>query len=242
LSYEAISYPQGSQESQKLFDQAIHVAPNYAWAYYEKSVPFFKRGMLSDGIWLINKAIELEPQNYLYYRAYWYFYNRSYDLCIRDLEELYSVHRASFTTIPSGEIEMRMLLAMSYAHTGNISKGIDWIQNLMATYQDHPHLRGTYDHFIFGALYFHDKQYELSEVELNNQIEADSRFADTYYYLGLIFRDRSENKKALEFFNKSLGILSGKLPGHCINFFTEFNVSQHMVTRELEQLIPEITD
>ena len=131
LSYRALEYKQGSKESQFLFDQAIEIGPNYAWAYYEKSVPFFKRGLFAEGVFLINKAIELEPQNYLYYRAYWYFYNRSYELCIKDLEELYTVYKTFYTTTPGGEMEMRVILALAYAQSGNVSKGINWILNLM---------------------------------------------------------------------------------------------------------------
>ncbi len=70
LSYQAIGYKQGSRESQILFDSAIAIGPNYAWAYYEKSVPYFKRGLLNEGIKLLNKAVALEPGNhYLCYRA-----------------------------------------------------------------------------------------------------------------------------------------------------------------------------
>ncbi|MEO0337824.1 MAG: hypothetical protein AAF242_01290 [Bacteroidota bacterium] len=123
LSYRALEYRQGSKESQLLFDYAIKIGPKYAWAYYEKSVPFFKRGMLAEGLSLINKAIDLEPYNYLYYRAYWYFYNCSYDYCIRDLEELYTLYKAGYTTTPSGELEMRLLLAMAYAQNENLPKG-----------------------------------------------------------------------------------------------------------------------
>ena len=168
LSYRALEYRQGSKESQLLFDAAIKLGPKYAWAYYEKSVPFFKRGLLAEGVSLINKAIELEPQNYLYYRAYWYFYNRSYDFCIKDLEELYTVHKAFYTTTPSGELEMRVLLAMAYAQTGNIPKGIDWMLHLMDSYQEQPFLKGYYDHFCLGLLYFLDNQYDLALTEFDS--------------------------------------------------------------------------
>jgi len=131
LSYLAIEHRQGSLKSQKFFDQAIKIGPKYAYAYYQKSVPFFKRGRLAEGIKLLNKAIELEPQNYLHYRAYYYFYSRSYDLCIKDLEELYSIHKATYVTTPGGELEMRLLLATCHGLLGNVDAGIEWLHKLM---------------------------------------------------------------------------------------------------------------
>ena len=48
---------QGSKESQLLFDKAISMGPKYAYAYYQKSVPYFKRGLFAEGLSLITKAI-----------------------------------------------------------------------------------------------------------------------------------------------------------------------------------------
>lgn len=234
LSYRASEYKQGSKESQLLFDEAIKVGPKYAWAYYQKSVPFFKRGLFADGVSLINKAIELEPKNYLYYRAYWYFYNRSYEFCIRDLEELYTVHKDFYTTTPGGEMEMRLILATAYAHTGNISKGIDWVLHLMDTYQDQPHLKGLYDHFCLGILYYQNKQFDLAEAEFEKQLLVHDNFADTYYYLGLIKEKENNSILAKEYFEQALARMNGEYGGHSINLFTEFNTGREDVEKMLE--------
>lgn len=223
LSYRAITYKQGSKESQFLFDKAIEIGPKYAYAYYQKSVPFFKRGMLAEGVRLINKAIELEPKNYLFYRAYWFFYNRSYELCIKDLEELYATHQISFCTTPGGELEMRLLLAMAYAHTGSKRKGIYWIKSLMAKYEKQPHLKGLYDHFCLGVLYYINKQIDLAEAEFEKQIVLDQNFADAYYYLGLINRQKANETEAKQYFDQALSKMKRKDGGYSINIFTEFN-------------------
>jgi len=234
LSYRAIEYKQGSKESQLLFDHAIKLGPKYAWAYYEKSVPFFKRGLLAEGVNLISKAIELEPQNYLYYRAYWYFYNRSYDLCIRDLEELYAVYKASYVTTPGGELEMRLILAMAYAQTGNVPKGINWILNLMDKYKELPHLKGLYDHFCLGVLYYKNTQFDLAESEFEKQLIIDDNFADTYYYLGLTKEKESKNTLAEEYFKQALARMNGENGGYSMNIFTEFNTHKEDVEKVLK--------
>lgn len=234
LSYKAIEYRQGSKESQLLFDEAIRVGPKYAWAYYEKSVPFFKRGLFAEGVSLINKAIELDPKNYLFYRAYWYFYYRSYELSIRDIEDLYTNHKTTFTTTPGGELEMRLLLAMAHAHTGNVQRGIDWIINMMDSFKDQPHLKGIYDHFCLGVLYFKNKQYDLAEAEFEKQLEIDSKFADTYYYLGLLKEKESNRKMANDYFKQSLDKMEGLNGGYSANIFTEFNTYKEDLEKKLQ--------
>lgn len=229
LSYQAIEYKQGSKESQVLFDQAISVGPKYAYAYYQKSVPYFKRGLFAEGLSLITRAIEIEPKNYLYYRAYYYFYNRSYEYCIMDLEELYAVHKASFVTTPGGELEMRLLLALSYTQVGNVEKGIDWMLNLMERYNKQPQLKGMYDHHCLGMMYYKNNQFDLAEQEFMKQLIIDSNFADTHYYLGLISVKESEIKLAVNYFKAALGMMNGVGGGYTTNLFTEFNVRKEAV-------------
>ena len=226
LSYRAVEYRQGSKESQLLFDQAIKLGPKYAWAYYEKSVPFFKRGLFAEGVKLINKAIELEPQHYLYYRAYWYFYNRSFDLCIKDLEELYTHYNPPYTSTPGGELEMRLLLGMAHAQTGNLTKGINWVLHLMNAYKDQPHLKGYYDHFCLGVLYFKNGQLTFALDEFEKQLTVDENFADTYYYLGLIKKKEGDHELADSYFQEALNKFKGSEDGYSINIFTAFNTYQ----------------
>jgi len=234
LSYRAISYKQGSKESQILFDKAIEIGPNYAYAYYQKAVPYLKRGLFAEGVQLINQAIKLEPQNYLDYRAYWYYYNYSYENCMKDLEELYSVHNASYVSTPGGELEMRILLALSYAHMGSLSKGIFWMTDLMKEYEIQPHLKGPYDHFCFGMLYYMNDQLNMAEAELLKQLEIDDDFADTYYYLGLIEMRRSNDEVAKAYFQRALSKMEGLDDGYSLNLFTEFNTSSNDVKRMLK--------
>ncbi len=235
LCYRALEYKQGSKESQLLFDQAIQIGPNYAWAYYEKSVPFFKRGLFAEGVSLINKAIELEPQNYLYYRAYWYFYNRSFDFCIKDLEELYTNHNISYCATPSGELEMRLLLGMAHASSGNTSKGISWIQHLMDTYKKQPNLKGTYDHFCLGVLYYKNNQLDLAIEQFEQQLAIDNNFATTYYYLGLIKEKESESDEAEHYFKQALAKMNRENNGYSFNIFEEFNVFKADIEKKLNK-------
>lgn len=233
LSYRAIEYKQGSKESQLLFEKAIELGPDYAWAYYQKSVPYFKRGLLAEGVGLINKAIDIEPHNYLDYRAYWYFYNRSYPYCIKDLEELYSVHQTSYASTPGGEMEMRLLLAMAHAQSGDVDKGIYWAKNLQESYEDGTVLKGRFDHHVLGMLYFMNDQLDLAQDEFNQQIVFDEHFADAYYYQGLIQEKQSNPDLAKAYFQKALDKINRKNGGYSSNIFEGFNVFETDIKKEL---------
>lgn len=220
-----------------LFDQAINVGPNYAYAFCQKSVPFFKRGLFAEGNALIGRAIELEPHNYLYYKAYYYFYNRSYDLCIKDLGELYSAHNVRYVTTPVGELEMRLLLGMAYAHLGNVEKGIEWIQNLMEEYKIQSHLKGFYDHFCLGVLYLQNNELDLAKAEFEKQLNIDHNFASTYYYLGLIMKREFKNALSQEYFEEALSKINRKDGGYSLNIFTGFNTEKTVIENILKELI-----
>ncbi len=234
LSYQALEFRQGSKESQLLFDEAIRTGPNFAYAYYQKAVPFYKRGMFAEGVSLINQAIKLEPENYLHYRAYWYFYQKSYDCAIKDLEELYTVHNTNYVTTPGGELEMRLLLALAYAQKNEFTKGIRWINDLMEEYKKLPHLKGIFDHFCLGVLYFLNQQYDLAEKQFKDQLLIDSDFANTYYYLGLIENMRFNTAEAQKFFSQALSKMNRKNGGYSTNLFAEFNTSKEDIVKMIQ--------
>ncbi len=169
----------------------------------------------------------------MYYRAYWYFYNRSYDYCIRDLEALYTVHKDTYTAIPSGELEMRLLLGIAYAQSGKVSKGINWVLNLMETYKDQPHLKGFYDHFCLGILYYKNNQFDLTEAEFKKQLLIHDTFADTYFYLGLIKEKEAKPVAAQGYFKQALARMNREHGGYSINFFTEFNTTKEDVEKKI---------
>ena len=172
---------QGSRESQQRFDSIIALNPNYAWAYFEKSVAYLKRGLLLDGLKILNKAVELDPKSHLCYRAYWYFQNRNYKMCIKDLERYYAIPNTYiYELTPGGDKDMRILLAMSYAKLGDIKKGIKTIENCMSSYRDDSDI-GFTDYHILGLLYVKDRQYTKALEVFEKQLEITENFPESYY-------------------------------------------------------------
>ena len=203
LCDEAITHKQGSKESQLIFDKAIAIAPNFAWSYYQKSVPFLKRGFLHDGLQILNKAVELKPLEYLCYRAYWYWQYQNYDLCIKDLETYYALPKAYLQFTPGGEKDMRLILGLAYAKNNNYKKAIKTIEECLATYQSEDDI-GLSDYHTLAILYLHNKQYDKVIEMMKKQFTVNKDIPDSYYYLGLAYKGKSEFKDAKIQFNNAL--------------------------------------
>lgn len=234
LAYKALKHRQGSKKSQILFDSIIKLNPKYAWAYREKSVPYFKRGFVLKGLELLNKAVDLEPNNYLCYRAYWYFQNRNYKLSIRDLERYYSLPNSYPNELtPGGDMDMKFLLGMAYAKLGNLEKGISVVKNCIANYKNKSEV-GLVDYHILGMLYYKNKENIKAIKFLKNQLEINKDYADTYYYLGLAYKKMSRFKKAKEQFEKALAKFNDEY--QMKNGYICFRVYEVDVLNEMEKL------
>lgn len=207
LCDEAIKHPQGSRESQLLFDEAIAVGPKFAWAYYEKSVPYFKRGYLLEGLDILNEAIKLKPLEYLCYRAYWYWQYRNYTLCIQDLEAYYALPKSFIQFTPGGEKDMRIILGLAYARIGNYTKGIKTITACLNTYDSEDDY-GFADYHSLGMLYVKNKQYDEAIETLKKQLTINEDIADTYYYLGLAYKAKQNTSEAKNQFEKAINKLN----------------------------------
>ncbi|WP_460219842.1 tetratricopeptide repeat protein [Psychroserpens sp. MEBiC05023] len=202
LSYKAITYPQGSKMSQELFDEAIAIGPKFAWAYYEKSVPYFKRGFLLEGLSILNKAIELDPKEYLCYRAYWFWQYKNYNRCISDLETYYNLPKAYQQFTPGGDKDMKIILGLAYAKNGNYKKGISIILNTINNANSADDI-GLTDYHSLGMLYVLDQQYDKAITTLNKQLSLNKDIAETYYFLGLALKGQSNLIEVKKQFNKA---------------------------------------
>ncbi|TCI93183.1 tetratricopeptide repeat protein [Tenacibaculum sp. M341] len=170
----------------------------------EKSVPYFKRGFIIEGLDILNKAIELNPVKHLCYRAYWYFQNRNYQMCIRDLERYYQMPKSYEVELtPGGDLDMRFLLGMSYAKIGEINKGIEVIKNCIDSYAKNSDA-GFVDFHILGMLYVKNKEYKKALEVFKKQMQITEDYADTYYYLGLVYEEINQLDKAKEIYKKGI--------------------------------------
>jgi len=194
-TYKADMFSQGSHVSQHYFDSAIKNCPTLAYAYFEKSVSFLKRGYFIEWKKLIDKAIELDPKQYLFYRAWChFFFLRNYESTIKDLERLKSLHETPFFGVgQNGDYDLRIVLALAYKMTGEKSKAISIIEEAISS---EDFVAGLYDYLHLGVLYVEVNQPEKAIKSLQRQI-LENELAEVHYYLAKAHRQKGEIAKSI---------------------------------------------
>ena len=192
-------HQQGSYASQQHLTKAIELCPTLSNAYFEKSVAFLKRGKFIEWKELIDKAVELEPEKHLSYRAWCQFaFLRNYEETIKDLNKLSEIMGTPFIGVgQSGDYDLRIVLALSYKFTNQKEKAIQIIETAMA---DKDYYVGLYDYLHLGVLYFENNQLKKAVESFEKQIE-ENELADVYYYLGkalLKLENRADAKLNLD--------------------------------------------
>jgi len=174
-------HQQGSYASQKHLSDAIELCPTLSNAYFEKSVAFLKRGKFIEWKELMDKAVELEPEQHLSYRAWCQFaFLHNYEETIKDLNKLSEIKGTPFIGVgQSGDYDLRMVLALSYKFTNRKRKAIDIIETTMA---DKDYYVGLYDYLHLGVLYLESNELEKAVKSFQKQIE-ENELAEVYYYL-----------------------------------------------------------
>jgi len=188
-------HQQGSYDSQKNLSYAIELCPTLSNAYFEKSVAFLKRGKFIEWKELMDKAVELEPEQHLSYRAWCQFaFLHNYEETIKDLNKLSEIKGTQFIGVgQSGDYDLRMVLALSYKFTDRKDKAIEIIETAMA---DKDYYVGLYDYLHLGVLYLESNQLEKAVESFRKQIE-ENELAEVYYYLGktLLKLEKKEDAK-----------------------------------------------
>lgn len=180
--------PQGSGKSQEKFDKAIKQCPTLDYAYFEKAVPFLKRGDFITWRKLIDKAVELNPELRLGYRGWCrYQFLRDYNGAIMDLERLDTLlHHNDIGYSINGDYHLNVAKALCYKAIGKKEIAIKIIEKQLAKdgYSPMP-----YDYLHLGVLKIETGQLRDAIVCLNMSIQNNNYLAEAYFYLGKIYRE-----------------------------------------------------
>lgn len=231
LCHKAVTLKQGSRESQLLFDEAIAISPSFAYSYYQKSVPYFKRGFLLEGLYNLNQAVSLEALNYLCYRAYWYWQYKNYKLCIRDLERFYALPNAYSEYTPGGEKSMQVILALAYAKNKQLVKGIHTLERYIEQVETSDFI-GTTDYLSLAILYIKNEQYEKGITTLKKQLSINKDIPDTFYYLAIANKNLNNYAAAALYFEKANTLI--KEPYHAKNINGGYPIYISDIEKEIQ--------
>ena len=181
---------QGSRISQLRFDQAIALCPQLDYAYFEKAVPYLKRGDFNAWKQLIDKAVALNPREHLGYRGWCrYQFLRDYEGAIRDIEALDSMKNTDIGYCITGDYHLHIARALCYKALGDKPKAIQIIETQLAV-KDYTPLNLDFIHL--GVLYLETGEPKIAITWFDKSIETSDYYAEAYYYRALAFKKLGE--------------------------------------------------
>lgn len=178
------NYP-GSRQSQYYLTKSLNADPTFTRALLETALPHLQKGEFAIGFKYLNKAVELEPLEYLGYRgcAKLYYLHDS-DGALKDLVELDSM-TPNFTDAPWGRdiyytmgiaekrrgnlVEALRLFDYSISNTTK-QKGEDWVDVKVFLYR--------------GIVKLELKDYSGAIADFDRGIFYFDKFMEAYYYKG----------------------------------------------------------
>lgn len=179
----AIRYKQGSYQSQQYFEQSHELCSTFAYSYMQKAVPYLKRGLFVEWKAMIDKAVELAPEEYLGYRGWCRLqFLRDYEGAIKDIEQLKKLVDYDIGDCQTGDYHLNIALALCYKEMGEFNKARDLFEEQISSDN---YFQGLYDFYHFGVLEYEAGNYKKAIEYLEKQVEFNDYFGETYYFIAM---------------------------------------------------------
>lgn len=181
---------QYSKEYQEICDDAIAHCPDYAPAYSHKSTAYLKSGDFVTWEYLMGKAVDLVPKDYLAYRGWCrYSFFLDYQGAIEDLERLESLIGYETGYSAEGDYHLQVARALCYKGLGNKEKAI----SILEDYFEKSNGDGrVYNYLHLGVLYLESGQIAKAKACMEKQLQINS-LAEAHYYMALIHKSEKDD-------------------------------------------------
>lgn len=176
---------QNSRAFHEKYDEALKIAPNFDYAYREKSTAYLKSGDFITWKKLIDKAVELDWSLNLGYRGWCrYQFFRDYEGAIKDIELLDSLVKYDIGYSQNGHYHLKIAKGICYSAIGQKQRAIEVFNQQLNT----PNYEaGLYDYFQLGVIYFEVKDYQNALICFEKQAKINP-LADNEYFRGKTFK------------------------------------------------------
>lgn len=219
---KGIGYKQGSYKSQQHFEKSIELCSTFAYSYMEKAVPYLKRGLFIEWKEMIDKAVDLSPEEYLGYRGWCRLqFLRDYKGAIKDIEELKSLVNYDIGYCQTGDYHLNIALALCYKEIGDFEKARElFIDELNSK----NYSEGSYDYYHLGILEYETGNFEEAIKYFDKQIEVNDYLGETYFFKALA------NKKL-----NQLGLYSQNLE-RAENYYRKGKIRMDTYTETIDKI------
>ncbi|MET0638098.1 MAG: tetratricopeptide repeat protein [Chitinophagaceae bacterium] len=166
-------------------DSVLMVCPNTAEAYQLKAIPSLKGGDYETAFRLNDKAVELEPRNYLDYRAFLKcIFTKDYNGSITDFKEAEKLS-------PKGGLmdhSYSFFIGLCYMELGRYQDAEEYFKKdiTMQTGGDSLQLPHFNSLFYTGLLYYRMSQFSKAKKYLEDCVGVYEQHPEANYYLAMI--------------------------------------------------------
>ena len=206
---EADNYSQGSKVSQMIFDSCISICAGFPEAYYEKSVPYLKRGDFIAWKALMDKAVALNPSLYLGLRAWCMFkFLRDYSNTLDDLDMLlkYMPH-GQLGYSGDGDYDLYIIRALCKRELNDFNGALADFDKCIKGHESKKNI-GLYDYLHRGVTRMKLNDYQGALEDFKKQVKVYEKLADTQYYLGLTYMKLGHIAAAKESFESAYALFT----------------------------------
>ncbi len=177
---------QFSRSYQEMMDEALAIDSTFAYAYQAKSWAYLKSGDFLTWKRLIDKAVALEPKEYLGYRGWCKFqFFRDYKGALDDFESLDALIDYDLGPSSNGQYDLSMVRAICYEALGERDKAIHLAEELL---NSESYFVGIFDYYHLGVWYFKSGQLNKAKIAFGKQ-ENINDLAEIHYYKALIYKE-----------------------------------------------------
>ncbi|HYF67785.1 MAG TPA: hypothetical protein VD884_06610 [Ohtaekwangia sp.] len=192
---------QGKWESQKLYDSAIALCPDFSFAHHERSVAFLKNGEFTQWREYMDQAVELNPKTFLGNRGWCRFkFLHDYKGALEDLNALQKLNKGFLGWSGDGDYDLRVVMALCYRELGDIKHALTLFDEYFLEKENQANglSAGSFDYLHYGVTRLKNGEREQALAALKQQVKIYKQLPDTYYYIAMIHKDQGNTDLATE--------------------------------------------
>ncbi len=197
---ERAGHYQFSREYQEACDRSLAIDSTFGYPYKIKSTAYLKSGDMITWMELMNKAVELNPKEYLSYRGWCrYQFFRDYEGAIADIEELDRLVDYDIGGSVNGDYHLEIARALCYKALDEKEKAASIIEEHISS---EDYYQGLFDYLHLGVLYFDLGEYDKAQAAFTAQNDHNP-LAETDFYRALCYEAQGNLDQAQEWMNSA---------------------------------------
>lgn len=198
----------GSVEFQTSLLKSIELCPEFAFAYFELSVPYAKMGLMKEWAIIMNKAVEINPEEHLGWRGwYHWFFMHNYQKAIDDIEELDRMVPYDIGQTGDGNYHLNVIKGLCYKGLGQTDKAIQVIEEAI---KQPDYVQDGYVMIHLAVLYLELGDFEKALGVLNDQ-NSYNPISEADFYTAICYKNLGNKEKALLNLNEALAKYDNRL-------------------------------